>query len=73
MEMNIPSLWLKRHVPIFIEKFGTCLSGEDLKEKVFEYLDSCNSYFLIAMLESNAGKGIETLVESFIEEIKTYD
>jgi hypothetical protein len=70
MEMNVPSLWLKRHVPIFIEKFGTGLSEEDLQEKVFEYLDSCNSYFLIAMLES---KGIETLIESFIEEIKTYD
>jgi hypothetical protein len=68
MSIDAKQLWINRHIGIFIEKIGP-VTDEEIYEKVFEYLDSCNSNMMIFFKIEG---GFETLFNDFIKEIKTY-
>jgi hypothetical protein len=51
-----------------MERMGP-VTDKEIYEKVFEYLDSCNSNMMVFFKIEG---GFETLFNDFIKEIKTY-
>jgi|LakMenE18May11ns_1017448.scaffolds.fasta_scaffold9812501_2 hypothetical protein len=68
MSIDAKQLWINRHIGIFMERMGP-VTDKEIYEKVFEYLDSCNSNMMVFFKIEG---GFETLFNDFIKEIKTY-